>query len=531
VPLPPATRESFGVVVRNGLVLDGLGSAARRADVGIRDGKIAFVGDLSRARWEVEVDARGLHVCPGFIDLHSHADETCFMYPAVESAVRQGVTTVVVGQDGFSLAPLLPADSAKRNVELGFSEDWTTFAGYQAALERHPPSINVASFVGQGTLRRRVMGERPGPASPRELDAMRALADEALRAGAFGISSGLEYPPSANARREELAELCRVLAPMRGIYMTHMRNEDDTLLESIEEAIAIARQSGARLHVSHLKASGQRNWPKMNKALALLEAARDVSATADCYPYVAYFTTLQNLFPPSARAAGTKPFLDALRRPETAKTLRAAAEAKVAMLGSWDAVMLTGLRGTPRQTWDGRRVGELATSLARPPIDVVVDLLVERDGSVGMLGFGMSEENVARTLAHDLVAVASDGTALATTGPLSERKTHPRTYGTFPRVLARLVRERAALSLPQAIRKMTSMSAQILGLRDRGSIAVGAAADLVVFDPASVEDRSTFDDVHQYPVGIAKVMVNGELVIDDGRHTGARKGLALRRPA
>jgi N-acyl-D-amino-acid deacylase len=441
------------------------------------------------------------------------------------------VTTVVVGQDGLSLAPLHPDASTKKNGELGMTEDWTTFAGYLSALEHRPAAVNVASLVGQGTLRRRVMGDRPGRANAHELAAMKALGEEAVAAGAFGISSGLEYPPSANAGREEIAEVCRVLADVHGLYVTHMRNEDDALLESIEEAIWIARQSGARLHVSHLKASGQRNWSKLPRALSLLDSARDVSATADCYPYEAYSTTLQNLFPPAARAAGTKAFLAALHDPDRARPLRAAAEAKVAMLGSWDAVMLTELQNTSKKAWDGRRVGELASSLHRAPMDVVVDLLTDLDGRVGMLGFGMSEDNLALTLAHAEVTVASDGGALAETGPLSQRKTHPRAYGTFPRVLASFVRERRALGLPDAIRKMTSLPARILGLRDRGSTEVGAAADLVVFDPATVQDRATYDKPHAYPVGISHVIVNGVSVIDDGRHTGQHPGHVVRRPA
>jgi N-acyl-D-amino-acid deacylase len=358
---------------------------------------------------------------------------------------------------------------------------------------------------------------------------MQALAKEALAAGAFGISSGLEYLPGANARREEIAEVCRVAGASRALYMTHLRNEDDTLLESIEEAIWIARRSGTRLHVSHLKASGRRNWPKMAHALDLVDRARDVDATADCYPYVAYATTLQNLFPPELRAGGTQTFLAALRDPARAPVLRRAAEAKVAMLGSWNAVMLTGLRSTARKDWDGRRVGELAESLGRAPIDLVVDLLVEVEGSAGMLGFGMSEENLAMAIAHPRVAVASDGSSLAANGPLSQRKTHPRSYGTFPRVLARMVREKPLLGLPEAVRKMTSFPAGILGIGDRGRLEPGAAADLVVFDPATVEDRATFEDAHRYPAGISHVMVNGQLVIDAGRHTGARAGRVLRK--
>lgn len=524
-----ATKGPFDAIVRGGTVIDGLGGPPRPGDVGIHGGRITAMGDLSDARSPVEVDARGKHVCPGFIDLHSHADDTCFAHPATESTIRQGVTTVLVGQDGSSVSPLGAAASNRQNAELGFQEDWTTFAGYQAALARHPNAINVASLVGQGQLRGHVMGDKPGPASATQVEAMQELAKEALAAGAFGISSGLEYLPGANAQREELAALCRVLGPVRGLYMTHLRNEDDSLLESIEEAIWIARTSRARLHVSHLKASGQRNWPKMSKALELIDGAGDIDATADCYPYVAYSTTLQNLFPPHLRAGGTKTFLAALRDPKRAPTLRAAAEAKVAMLGSWDAVMLTGLRGTARKDWDGRRVGELAASLKRPPIDIVVDLLVEVEGGAGMLGFGMSEDNLAKAIAHDKVAVASDGTALASEGPLSQRKTHPRSYGTFPRVLGRLVREKSILGLPRAVRKMTSFPAQILGLGDRGRLVEGAAADLVVFDARTVEDRATFEDAHRYPTGISHVLVNGQLTIDDGRHTGARGGRVLRR--
>jgi N-acyl-D-amino-acid deacylase len=509
-------RGAADLVLRGGTVFDGTGAAGAEADVVVAAGRVVRVAPRAPEAGAEEVDARGLAVAPGFVDLHSHADGTLFADPALESAVRQGVTTVVVGQDGAA------AGGAAHGGSLG---------AFLAAVDRRRPGANVAAMVGLGGVRARVVGLADRPATAGELARMAALVERALADGARGASSGLEYAPGAFASRDELAALCRPLA-RRGLpYATHLRNEDDRLLEALDEALAVAEAAGCPLHVSHLKTQGPRNWGKLGAALARLDgAARGRDVTFDRYPYTAYATGLANLFPAWARDGGAAGLLARLADPDAAPRLRAAALDKVALIGGWDHVMVTGVAAAADRAAEGARLGAWAAARGADPYDACVGLLRRSRGAVDMVGFAMSEENLERLLAHPRGMVASDGAAAALAGPARRGHPHPRALGTFPRVLGRYVRERRALTLADAVHRMTLAPARRARLAGRGHLAAGAAADLVLFDPAAVADRATFEAPYQYPAGVRLVAVNGRVALRDGARAdrGAGAGRALR---
>jgi N-acyl-D-amino-acid deacylase len=385
-------------------------------------------------------------------------------------------------------------------------------------------------MVGHGTVRARVVGQQDRPATPVELARMKEEVRRAVTGGACGFSSGLEYTPGAFGSTAELAELATALVGTGLPYASHMRNEDDRLFAAVEEAIQVGRLAGVGVEISHLKAQGRRNGWKAAAVLEAVERARaaGVEVAFDVYPYVAYSTGLANLFPVAARNGGTDAFLARLRDPAQRPALEAAVRAKIEQLGSWDSVQVTST-GSDALAWArGRKLGELATERGTEPFALLTRIVTEDRNRAGMVGFGMREEDVELILAHPLAAVCSDGAAWAPYGPLSAGVPHPRTYGTFPRVLGRYVRERRVLSLEAAIHRMTALPARRVGLHDRGTVAPGARADLVAFDPDTVADRATFERPHQYPIGIPHVWVNGVAVIRDGEHTGARPGRAAR---
>ncbi len=525
------------MLLRGGLVFDGTGAEPFEADIAIAGDRIANVAPRLSAPGALAVDVQGLAVAPGFIDIHSHTDLELFIDPRAESKIRQGVTTEVAGQDGGSLGPWSDDEASRvrrdyrerHGVEISFHD----LAGFFAALERQPAAVNLASMVGQGTVRRFVMGGASRPASDAERRQMIALIEQALRAGACGLSTGLEYLPGAFSDLDELVQLAEPLRATGLPYATHMRNEDDQLLAAVEEALNVGRLAGIPVHISHLKAQGQRNWWKAESVLDTLMAARadGLDVTYDRYPYVAYSTGLGSLFPVSAREGGTDAFLARLDDTTQSGQIRQAVLAKVTQLGSWDAVQVTGTSSVELRWAEGRRLGELAAERSVEPYDLLLQIIRGDRNRTGMVGFGMSEANTAVFLRHPLGMVCSDGTALAVNGPLSGGSPHPRSYGTFPRVLGHYVREQHVMSLETAIHKMTGQPARRLRLDGRGVIAPGAFADLVAFDPATVADRATFEQPHQYPAGIPHVMVNGTFVLRDGEHTGARTGRVLRVPS
>ncbi|MYB05306.1 MAG: D-aminoacylase [Gemmatimonadetes bacterium] len=531
-PWVAANRGRQTLVVRHGTVYDGTGGPPRTGDIAVDGDRITAVGEVA-ATGAVEIDARGMAVAPGFIDIHSHADLSLLVNPRAESRVRQGVTVEVVGQDGSSIGPWsdgtfeLTRDRYRRDFDVEI--DFRDVGGFLDRIDRERPAVSVASMVGHGAIRGLVVGGADRPATASEIERMRALVREALASGAVGLSTGLEYTPGSFAGPDELVALAGELRGTIYPYASHMRNEDDRLLAALEEALHVGRVAGMAVQVSHLKAQGERNHWKADAAFAAIEAARaaGVDVHFDRYPYVAYATGLSNLFPASARAGGTARFLERLADPETGPALERACRDKIALLGSWDAVQITRIGG-PNAAARGRRLGELAAELGEDPYDLTVRLLRDAGGSVGMIGFGMSEDNTERMLAHPLGMVCSDGGAYAPYGPLSRSSPHPRGYGSFPRVLGHYVRERGAMSLESAVHKMSGLPARKLGLRDRGVLRAGAVADIVVLDPDTVRDRATFDDPHQYPEGIGHVVVSGVHTIRDGEQTGQLGGRAVR---
>ena len=524
------------LLIRGGEILDGTGGPSGRADVGVRDGRIVAVADGYAVPARRVIDATGLAVAPGFIDIKTHSDWTLPLNPRAESKIRQGVTTEVIGHCGYTVAPALPGRVDALREYLGPSAPWlpfreTTFAQY---LDTFPAtSVNVAAMVGHNTLRLMAMGLADRAPAPAELATMRDLLEEALAAGAIGLSSGLFTAPGCWASAEEMHALAACLRPRGAGYATHLRNESDRIVESVREAIALGERCRVHVQIVHLKLSGTDNWGGASTLLAEIEAARDRGVRIDCdqYPYTAASNPLRNLLPAWVQEGGVAPMLGRVGRADVRDRIRGEIAARgLASWGripSWDAVRIALAPHHP--DWAGRTIAELARERQRDPLDTLCDLLGEDRGATRIIIESISEDDVRTLLRAPFVLVGSDGYALAPYGVTSQGRPHPRTYGTFPRVLGRYVRELGVLSLPQAVFKMTGGPAAALDLRDRGLLREGYRADLTIFDPRTVAERATYDDPHRYPDGIPCVIVNGEVVIDAGEHTGALPGRVLRR--
>lgn len=507
-------RRDADLVLRGGVVIDGTGRPRFDADIAITGDRVTRIGPGLAERGRHEITCRGHVVAPGFVDVHTHADGSLFDDPLMESVVRQGVTTVVIGADGSSRAPRADGGGMRALLE---------------SIAALPPGANVASMVGLGSIRGIVIGDADRPATPAELARMVALVEQALSEGAVGASSGLEYTPGAFASRDELIALCRPLAS-RGLgYHTHMRNEDDQLLEAIDESIAVARGAGCALQISHLKTQGPRNWGKLDELFARVAAARSagLDAAFDRYPYLAYQTGLTNIFPLWSRDGGSARFLERLADPSLAPRIRTEALGKVELIGGWGNLQVTSVSAAEDKGAEGKRIDAWAREKGIEPYAMVVAMLQRNRASVGTIGFAMSEANLERILQHEWGMVASDGGALATSGPARRGVPHPRGAGSFARVLGRYVRERRTLTLEQAVRKMSALPASRVKLAGRGTLAAGSFADVVVFDPATVADTADFADPFQYAVGIRATVVNGVVAFEDGTR-GARSGRPLR---
>ena len=507
---PPIRPSTFDLIIRGATVFDGAGGRGHHLDIGIAGDRIVRLGPRLKGRAAEEIDARGLVVAPGFVDVHSHADGSLATDPRLESVVRQGITTVVVGADGFSR---IPDDKGRAAMS-----DWF------AEVDALSPGANVASMVGLGRVRELVVGEDDRPATPAELARMVAMVKAALRSGACGASAGLEYTPGAFAGVDELVALCRPLARYRLPYSPHMRNEDDRLVEAVEESLEVGRRARCPVHIAHLKTQGPRNWSKLDLVFKRMARARRAGhdVTFDRYPYLAYQTGVSNLFPLWSRDGGDEAFLKRLADSSLTARLSEAVEAKVALIGGWDRVMVSSVSAEADRGAEGKRISELGAD----HYQLAVGLLQRNAADVGMVGFAMSEDNLERILKHPHAMVASDGGAVALDGPRRGHP-HPRSLGTFPRVLGHYVRERKVLSLGAAIRKMSSAPAGRVRLDRRGRIALGWFADLVIFDPATVADRATFADPFAYPEGISVVVVNGAVALRDGQR-GPGTGRPLR---
>jgi N-acyl-D-aspartate/D-glutamate deacylase len=526
------------LLIRGGHVLDGTGAAGRDADVSVREGRIVAVEPRSVRPARRVIDAAGSVVAPGFIDIHTHSDFTLPLNPRAESKIRQGVTLEVTGNCGFSVAPALPGKAGVLREYLASSAPWlpfaeTTFAGYLAAFP--PTTVNVIFQVGHNTLRLMTAGLENRPLTAAELAAMEAMLEEALAAGAWGLSSGLFTPPGHFAPPEEIQALARVLRRHGASYSSHVRDEASGVLSAVREAIAVADATGVHVQIAHLKASGVESWGKAASLLAEIEAARGRGLPVDCdaYPYDTATNPLRNLLPRWVLEGGIPAMLERLRRPDVRARIRDdLARDGVPSFGrlpSWDAVRVAVSPHFPQDA--GRTLGELARRRGVDPVEALCDHLAGDRGETRVLITSMSERDVDEIAGTPWVLVGSDGNSLATSGVTSQGKPHPRFYGTFARILGRCVRDRRLLTLPQAVRKMTGGAAAALGLTDRGVLRPGAWADIAVFDPARIADLATYDDPHRYAAGISTVVVNGAVVVDGGDHTGALPGRVLRRAA
>lgn len=516
------------LVIAGGEVIDGTGAPRRRADVAIRDGRVAAVGDVGRPAGTRTIDARGRVTAPGFIDIHSHSDESVLMNSALESAVHQGVTCVVAGNCGGASAPVMGLAAEELDRELARYElerTWTSFGEYAATVERSGSAINFCSFVGHGTLRMCVMGADDRAPTSGELAAMKALLASALAEGAIGLSTGLIYPPSAYGTTDEIGALATVVRERDGLYASHIRNEGDDLFAAIEENLEIGRRSRVRVQLSHHKASQRRNWGKVKESTAMIERAQreGVDVIADQYPYTASSTGLSVTIPKWVHAGGSGAMCERLRDPAVRQRIRGE---YTETERDWAHIVIARARHHP--DWSGKTVEELAAAAGRDPLEWTCDALIEHDGAIDIIHHSMDEADVRYVMAKPWVCAGSDSRANAPYGPLSFGKPHPRSYGTFPRILGHYARDEKVLTLEDAVRKMTSLTASRLKLRDRGVVREGAWADLVVFDPERIVDVATYDDPHRYPAGIDHVIVNGEVVTHGEETLPARPGRFIR---
>ena len=528
---------AWSLLIRNGTVVDGSGAPARAADVAVEGDRIAAVGPTLGGEAARVVDATGLMVAPGFIDIHSHSDLVYDKCPSAESKVRQGVTTEVVGMCSFSPAPVAPGRAELVQEWAGgiggkLPITWNSFREYLDHLRLLGPSVNIVQFVGHGALRLAAVGPAARPVTPDEQKAMERLLAEALDAGAFGFSTGLVYAPSVYGTTEELVALARSMARRRGLYFSHIRGEAATLGPAAEEAIRIGEQGGVPVQIAHVKAAGRENWGKMDRVLRLIDGARarGVDVTGDVYPYPAGSTKMDNLLPAWMHDGGISKLLERLADPKA--RARAIADCLVDgerwRTGSggmgWDEIMIA---TCSRPELAGLNIAELARRTGKEPAQAMMDLVLAERAGVSMVVFSQSEENVGVALGYAHNMVGSDSLSLhAGPGP-HPGKPHPRSYGTFPRVLGVYCREKRLFSWETAVHKMTGMPATKLGLKDRGLVERGRAADLTVFDPATVRDEATFPDPHRFPVGIPYVIVNGQVVVDGPRYHALPAGRVL----
>lgn len=515
-------------ILRGGTVVDGLGGEGVRADVGIADDRIAAVGDLSQATTASEFNAAGLLVCPGFIDVHTHSDAYLLIEPGAPSKIRQGVTTEITGHCGASAAPRWPGYAMPSDwLEQKYPGDWRSVAEYRALLAAQNPATNSAMLIGHRAIRAAVMGIEPRAAAKDEIARMEKLLEEALEEGGAGLSTGLVYAPAMFAQPEEIQALAQIVARRGGIYATHMRSEGGDLLEAIEEALAVARASGVRLQISHLKTAGRANWGKLDAALEKIRAAQreGVEVASDRYPYTASCTDLDVILPTWAAQGGRATILARLRDPAQRAKIRAdMAAARDEQY--WESVWIGSTRHPDNAEFAGKPIREAAEAWKLPPLDAALRFMETDELFTGGLFFGMSEENMWKILAEPWVMIGSDASIRAPRGPLSHDHPHPRAYGTFGRFL-RAALDGKTVSVGEAVRKMTSLPAERFRLKDRGAIVAGTFADVVALDPKTFRDVATYEKPHQFCEGLSAVWVNGTLTFRDGRETGARGGLYL----
>src|SRR6476469_822892 len=531
----------FDVIIKGGTVYDGTGGEGHVADVAIRGDLIVGVGDFASAVPKKTIDARGLAVAPGFINMLSWSNESLLQDGKSQSEIRQGVTTEIMGE-GESMGPLndrMKARLVREQTDIKFEIKWNTLAEYLHYLEKRGISCNVASFLGATTVREYVIGLGDKQPTPEQLDQMRELVRKEMEAGALGIGTSLIYPPAFYAKTEELIELCKVAAKYQGKYISHMRSEGNQLLESLDELIRISREAGIPAELYHIKAAGEKNWPKEDQLLARIEAAQKegLKIGANMYTYTAAGTGLDACLPPWTEDGGYPALFNLLRDPATREKIAAEVrtptdkwENLYLAAGSPDKILCAGFKSEKLKSLTGKTLGEVAKMHSKDPIETIMDLISEDESRIDAMYFLMSEENVRKELAKPWISFGSDEASQAPEGVFLKSNPHPRAYGNFARVLGKYARDEKVITLPEAVRRLSALPATNLGLDHRGFIQEGMFADVVVFDPATIGDRATFDKPHQYAVGMKHVFVNGVQVIKDGEHTGAKPGRALWGP-
>jgi len=529
-----ACGPTYDVVIRNGDVVDGSGGAARRADVAVRGDRITVIGHVP-ARAREEIDATGRIVAPGFIDVQGQSGVTLLVDGNGESHIRQGITTEIIGEGS---TPALWTNDNKDDLSITqyrLQFDWSGFDGYLRTLEKKGTSINVGSFAPVAMLRQAVLGMADRAPTPDELKTEEEILDRAMRQGSFGFSTALIYPPASYTSTNELIALARVAARDGGVYISHVRGESFRVMDAIGEAIQIGQQAGLPVVIYHLKIGAKANWNHMAEIRALVEQAqaRGVEISACQYPYTAGGTGLQATLPGWAQEGGREKMLERLKNPAERARMRHDIEANTEVENllsgaTFDGVQIASVPPERDQSIVGKRLSQIATERGNDPWETLFSVLIENDGRVGALYHIMSENDVKTAMQFPWVSIGTDSAAIKTDGELSRGRPHPRAYGTFPRILGHYVREEKLLTLPDAIRKMTSLAARQLKIANRGALKEGYFADIVVFDPNTVADTATFERPHQYPTGIGTVIVNGVVTIRNGQHTGARAGRGLR---
>ncbi len=533
--------ETFDVIIRGGIVYDGTGNLPYKADVGIKGDVVTKIGDLSKAKGAMVVDARGMAVAPGFINMLSWSTESLIVDPRSLGELKQGVTTQIFGE-GWSMGPLndrLKKQTKEQQGDLKYDIKWTTLAEYLQYLQDKGVSQNVASFIGATTIREYVIGEEDKPPTTAQMQQMRDLVQNEMEHGALGIGSSLIYPPAFYAKTDELIEMCKIAARYKGKYISHMRSEGNQLIEAVDELLKISREAKIQAEIYHLKAAGRDNWPKMEKVLAMVEAARKSGQkiTADMYTYPAGATGLDASLPPWAEDGGYPALFKRIQDPETRKRILAEIrtptdkwENLYLAAGSADKVLLVGFKNEKLKPLTGKTLAEVAKMRGTDPENTILDLILEDQSRVGTIYFLMSEDNIKKQIKYPWVSFGSDAESEAPEGAFLKSNPHPRAYGNFVRLLGKYVRDEKVISLQEAVRRLSGLPATNLGLDRRGFLKPGYFADLVVFDPATIADKATFERPHQFAVGVRDVFVNGIPVLRGGEHSGKFPGRALWGP-
>jgi N-acyl-D-amino-acid deacylase len=535
------SAQQYDLIIRGGTVYDGSGARPIKTDIAITGDKVVKIGKLNLAHAKTVVDATGLAVAPGFINMLSWSTESLIVDPRSLGELKQGVTTQIMGE-GWSMGPL--NDRMKKQVkddqgDLKWNVEWTTLAEYLQHLERRGVSQNVASYIGATTIRMHVIGEEDKQPTPEQMQQMRDLVEAEMRAGALGIGSSLIYAPAFYAKTEELIEMCKVAAKYKGKYVSHMRSEGNRLTEAVEELIRISREANIPAEIYHLKAAGRDNWPKMDRVITMVEAARKsgLKITADMYNYPAGATGLDASMPPWVLDGGYPALYKRIQDPETRKKIIEEMRAPTdkwenlgLAAGSPERILLVGFKNDNLKPLTGKTLAEVARMRGTDPENTILDLVLEDQSRVGTVYFLMDEENIKKQIKIPWVSFGSDAESMAPEGAFLKSNPHPRAYGNFARLLGKYVRDEKVISLEEAVRRLTSLPATNLGLDRRGALKTGYFADVVIFDPKTIADKATFEKPHQFAVGVRDVFVNGVQMLKDGDHTGKFSGRALWGP-